>query len=424
MQWLRGMFDRGKFKPAGIETNPEALSALAQASETYAIVASQDIVDMRGRKLWNRGQRVTPALQQRLQDRGLQQPLEVCLSVEDGVTVHSLHQHLKTYFEEDSPLAMSLRPWAPVVLQQVQELPLHPVAQLLLTTALATRPKTLPHAIQAMALAGAMSDRQDSTLDIRLAMLGGLLHDIGEVYVQPHHLEHDGPLNLMGHKHLVMHPRIAQLLLGTTTDYPDALCRAIGEHHGRLDGSGYPARLGEDNISSLGRMLSVVEVTLGIMRKPHAQLARASFALRVIPGEFDPQWADLVDNFARNADEAPPNKPARSKAAMCMETLFQQALDLNADLMAQGRTGLVLEVVSIALERLDYLRNTWRDSGFAALDSDLLEAQERFELEMATKEFKKHVRQLQRECMLLGERLTVAERVLIQPLWHGLLARQ
>jgi hypothetical protein len=40
---------------------------------------------------------------------------------------------------------------------------------------------------------------------------------------------------------------------------------------------------------------------MGVLRAPLAPLTRASFALRVVPGEFDVQWASPVFNMARNA---------------------------------------------------------------------------------------------------------------------------
>lgn len=72
---------------AGNPTSPEMLQAIVKAGETYSIVASQDIVDVRGLKLWAKGQPVSAALQQRLLDRKLQRPLEACLAVEDGVAL-------------------------------------------------------------------------------------------------------------------------------------------------------------------------------------------------------------------------------------------------------------------------------------------------------------------------------------------------
>ena len=44
------------FAKGEAQTNPDVLNAIIKASETYSIVASQDIVDVRGLKLWAKGQ--------------------------------------------------------------------------------------------------------------------------------------------------------------------------------------------------------------------------------------------------------------------------------------------------------------------------------------------------------------------------------
>lgn len=410
----------------GSPTNPEVLQAIIKAGEIYSIIASQDIVDIRGLKLWAKGQPVSAALQQRLLDRKLLRPLEACLAVEDGVTLFSLHADLQTQLDGDSSLARALRPWAPVLLQHVKLLPLHSVAQLLLTTALATRPDTLPHAVAAMALAGALACGRSGLVDTRLAMLGGLLHDLGEVYIQPRYLDFAGTLDLVGHKHLVVHPRLAQMMLSSITDYPEALCRAIGEHHERHDGSGYPARLVDPNCSELGRLLAVVEVTAGILRGGHAPLTRASFALRVVPGEFDPQWASLVCNLARAVNEAVPDEPAASIAMeatplAAIEQRIEQGQQLLATLKAQGRVGAILEIVETALARLNRLQVAWNALGFWGAEARELSRAEQFELALANKELQQRLNQLQRECLLLAERLGQLEKTWIEPLWRGIL---
>ena len=409
----------------GNETNPTALSAIVKAGGAYSIVASQDIVDVRGLKLLAEGQTVSSALQQRLLERKLLHPLEACLQAEDGVTTFTLHNDLSAFLEGSSTLAIALRPWAAVLLQQVRQLPLHCVAQLLLTTALANRPNTLTHAVQAMALAGAMACREGSTMDIRLAMLGGLLHDIGETYIQPQYLDYAKPLDLVGHTHIITHPRVAHLLLRTTTDYPESLCRAIGEHHERMDGSGYPARLGGEKISTLGRLLAVVEVTMGIMRAPVAPLTRASFALRVVPGEFDSKWVGLVCELARDAHEplqdacASNNTPSILNLPLHeIDRHAKRAHDLEAKLQEQRRSGAILEIVSMARNRLVRLRVAWNALGLWGLDPTELSELEWFDAEMAANEFRQHLRELQRECLLQSQRLGVLEKVVLQPLWQ------
>ena len=412
----------------GVQAHPEALNAIVKASETYSIVASQDIVDVRGVKLWAKGQPVSQALQQRLLERKLLHPMEACLEAQDGVTPFTLLDKLKLFLDSSDALPMALRSWAPVLLQQVRALPLHSVVQLLLTTAVATRPHTLPHAVQAMALAGAMACRSGSVLDIRLAMLGGLLHDIGEVYIQPSYLDSSDSLDLIGYKHIAAHPRAAQLLLSSNTDYPEALSRAIGEHHERLDGSGYPARLHADKISPLGRLLAVVEVTMGIMRAPVAPLTRASFALRVIPGEFDPKWTGLVCDVARDAGEVLQSQQVVTQADLGatmqeIETHTQRARQVQLALHQQHPNSPAMDLAATAVQRLARLRVAWNGLGIWGLDTQEHSAQEQFEIEMASKELKQHLRELQRECLLQAERFTQAERETIEPLWDGLLKR-
>jgi hypothetical protein len=272
-----------------------------------------------------------------------------------------------------------------------------------------------------------MLSRNRPSVDVRMAMLGGLLHDLGEVYIQPQYLDHSSPLDLVGHKNLVVHPRVAQLLLRSTTDYPEALCRAIGEHHERLDGSGYPARLVNDKFSELGRVLAVVEVTLGVLRSPRAPLTRASFALRVVPGEFDPLWVALVCDAARHSKEEAPADEAGPDATQAMLPLNQieqrisQAKNLAQTLKDQGRGKPVLDVVENGITRLTRLQVAWNALGCWGLEGSTLNPTERFELELADRELKQRLRELQRECMLLSERLGEAEKLRLQPLWQDLL---
>ncbi len=70
--------------------NQHALATILEASQTKSIIASRDIFDISGIKLWARDQPVSSALQRKLLDRQLRNPLETCLLAEDGVTPQSL----------------------------------------------------------------------------------------------------------------------------------------------------------------------------------------------------------------------------------------------------------------------------------------------------------------------------------------------
>jgi hypothetical protein len=173
--------------------NPHALATILEASETKSIIASRDIFDASGIKLWARDMPVSTALQRKLLDRKLRNPLETCLMAEDGVTSQTLAAGHRQLLDSTSPLAAMLRPSAAA----------HPAGSGAPAAAFGGpaaadgRPGVTPgesfdHAVQAMALAGAlMITHGGGTSEVRLAMLAGLLHDLGEMYIDPRHGEAD-----------------------------------------------------------------------------------------------------------------------------------------------------------------------------------------------------------------------------------------
>lgn len=406
------------------QANPDFMEALVRASESYSIIASKDIVDVRGLKLWAKGQPVSAALQQRLLERKLLHPIESCLEAPDGVTLVHLVEQAESFLQSGQVLAAALRPWAGPVLQELRQLPLHSVAQLLLTTMHATRPQALAHAVVAMVMAGYIAQQQQSSpADVRLALLGGLLHDIGETYIQPQYLDHDGDLDIVGHKHMMVHSRVAQLMLEGTTDYPKALSRAVGEHHERQDGSGYPAVLAGNAISPLGALLAVAETTAGIARTTDRPFTRASFALRVVPGEYSQPYASVVFSLAQMAnEESPAIEPADTPAQTLQrinESLQQAQLRVQ-DLSVKGMGPASADLVTMAQNRLARLRVAWNSLGVWGLHGCDVAPQDLFEMQLAEKELQRRLHGLHRECLLRAQHLSADQQLALRPLWEGM----
>ena len=202
-------------------------------------------------------------------------------------------------------------------MREIEHLPIHSVAQLLLTACESSRPETFEHAVQAMALSGAlMLEHGGGTAELRLAMLCGLLHDLGEMYIDPRYGEADADraLDFQSYQQLVVHPHVGYLLIAQLTNYPATVARAIAEHHERLDGSGYPHSLQRDQMSPLGRLLAVMEGALGVLRTAPANLARVSVALRVVPGEFELGWVGAISDVARAQPAPQANLDAERRA--------------------------------------------------------------------------------------------------------------
>ena len=403
--------------------NPHALAIILEASETKSIIASRDIFDMAGTKLWAREQPVSQALQRKLLDRQLRNPLETCLMAEDGVTPHSLVLCTEALLERDTPLIALLRPHAARLVHEAAYLPLHSVAQLLLTAAQASRAAAFDHAVQAMALSGSLMLAQGgNTVDLRAAMLVGLLHDLGEMYIDPQYGEADAEreLDALSYRQLVVHPHVGQLLLRQLTDYPASLARAVAEHHERLDGTGYPHALQGDAVSPLGRLLAVAEATLGSLRAEGAELTRASIALRVVPGEFDLTWVGPVSLGARAGPrpQAVGNGAALQDRMERFDDALQAALDRLGVLAISAETdGLkgALALTQHLLRRLSLGRlasGLWQAS--AVDEADIAEA------EAAQAELAYRMQGIQRAARLRAGELSAGDAERLDHLCDGL----
>ena len=298
----------------------------------------------------------------------MRQPLEACLVAEDGVTPAALVQALVERLRSASPLAPLLGPHAERLKREAGQLVLHPVAQLLLTVGQTTRPESFRHAVDAMALCGAlMLGSGGDTPAVRLAMLCGLLHDLGEIYIAPQHgeAEADRELDFLSYQQLVVHPHVGQLLVAQLTNYPGAVARAIAEHHERLDGSGYPHALRGEQMSALGRLLAVSEAALNTLRRNGDHLLRASIALRAVPGEFDLAWVGQLSKAARTQ---PPLHAVMELADIqarlaALDYVLGVAETHVNQLAMQAPAPGSQEALGLALFLLGRLRAGWNESG-------------------------------------------------------------
>lgn len=405
--------------------NPHALATILEASQTKSIIASRDIFDITGTKLWARDMPVSGALQRKLLDRKLRHPLESCLVAEDGVTPLALVQATEKMLARDTPVSALLSRHAARLLQEAAHLPLHPAAQLLLTAGQASRPESFEHALQAMALNGALMIAHGGGIaELRVAMLCGLLHDLGEMYIDPLYgeLDADRTLDFQSYQQLVVHPHVGSLLISQLTSYPATVARAIAEHHERLDGSGYPHGLRSEQVSPQGKLLAVTEAALGVLRGGHPQLARASVALRVVPGEFDLSWVGRIAQAARQQPlpEATLSPAAIHHRLIALDGALQAAENSVNELAEATQTPTLVDALGLAQHLLRRLRTGWYASGLWA-QADV-SAQDAAEVEAVEDELLFRLRAIQRATLLRAGELPADEAARLHALCEGLVA--
>jgi len=404
--------------------NPHALACILEASETRSIISATDIFDAQGIKLWAARQPVTADLQRRLADRKLREPLESCLIAEDGVSPKVLCTALAALADGDSAINLVVKPHLARLLREAAQLEIQPAAQLLLTAAQTARTTLFDHAVAAMALNGALTAAAGGdTPAVRSAMLAGLLHDLGEVYIAPQFGEADADreLDFVSYQQLVVHPHVGYLLIRQLTQYPSVIAQAVAEHHEHLDGSGYPRALQATEISPQGRLLAVTEATLNALRSPYARLLHASVALRAVPGEYDSGWIGQISSLAALQGAAPavmetPDIQARLDA---IEQLLIGAEHAATSLNAQPTSSALHGAMELATFLIGRVRTGWNECGLWGHPAPT--AANAAEIEAIEDELYRRLRGVQRAVMLRAGSLPEADASTLSTFCDGLV---
>jgi HD superfamily phosphohydrolase YqeK len=403
--------------------NPHALATILEASQTQSIIAARDIFDISGTKLWARDLPVSQALQRKLLDRQLREPLESCLKAEDGVTARSLVEAVEAMLKQATPLTALLLTHADAILREAAKLPVHPVAQLLLTATRSSRPAAYQHAIQAMALNGALMLAQGGKpSDLRTAMLCGLLHDLGEMYIGPEFGEADAErtLDVLSYQQLVVHPHVGHLLIAQLTDYPAEIARAIAEHHERMDGSGYPHCLRGEQLSMHGRLLAVTESTLATLSEPAAPLSRASVALRVVPGEYDLRFVGLITQVVRQQPTTTAQRTTQElqERLARLAAVMHDASTATAALRSTAISAALKDALGLTEHLLARLHGGLMTSGLWSVDP--VAAPDAAEVEAVEGELRFRLRRIERAVRLRAGLLTDEDAVRLDGLCRQL----
>lgn len=93
--------------------------------------------------------------------------------------------------------------------------------------------------------------------------LGGIIHDIGKIYVPAEILSRPGKLSKMEFELIQTHPQVGYDII-KEVEFPWPIQEMVLQHHERLDGSGYPAGLKGDWICLEARILAVADVVESI----------------------------------------------------------------------------------------------------------------------------------------------------------------
>jgi len=348
-------------------SNRHCVAKLLDLSETHAIVATQDIYDEQGFKLLAKGAAVSRDMQDRLLLRKLKAPLESSLAVRDGLTVAEILQGALELIERNPALeAIAGSRGARAILRDGKDLHIPPPLMMLMTCARHSSADSFRRCQVVAALcAGIAADLEASANEAKTLLVASILHDLGEIYINPDFIKRQGHLSPPEWKHVATHPHVGQLLIRSLTSMPQAVLACIGQHHERLDGSGYPARLTRQEQHELAGWLAVADSAAALIDRGESGANRVSLALRIVPEEFDRKAADVLIRGLQSLHVTPEAKSdmACVDRADCLLAHIGTVSEILRGLMGKISSGGQLDIAGKALHLLDGFAKSLRATG-------------------------------------------------------------
>ncbi|HSC87637.1 MAG TPA: HD domain-containing phosphohydrolase, partial [Polyangiaceae bacterium] len=267
------------------EVNPHYLNHVVSTAQAHDVAVSEDILTGNGIKLLAKGARIDAGTRERLLRHKLAKPLEDCLEIVDGL-IPARFGPVAAQLLERHPLLQAL--CAPERSRSIPEslakLSLSTPMQSLLTVYAQQQEARVEHAVGVAALAMALA-RKLMPGEIerhRTLATAGLVHDIGELYIEPELVQKSTRLDALQWRHIAAHPLIAYRVLRDMVGAGGAVANAVLMHHERLDGFGYPSGLGGDEFTLDGQILAAAEWLMGMVESGVTPLLRASMAARLV----------------------------------------------------------------------------------------------------------------------------------------------
>ncbi|MBV8659415.1 MAG: HD domain-containing protein [Burkholderiales bacterium] len=374
-----------------VKVNAHFVDHLVELSNNNPVIATEDIYSGTGVKLLMKGTPVTQHLRDRLLAHKLVKPLEASLQVTDAVDGDELSQLVRTIAEERPELdalcglgaglsgseGRSERRWWS--LAYVRSVPLDSVSLLLLTMGRRDGGIPLRHAVMVTLIALGLGRRMRvSEETLRSLTIAGLLHDVGELYIDPQTLAPGHRVTIKEWRDIVAHPAIGYKLLRGIGDIGPSAARAVLEHHERWDGSGYPRGITGAQMSIAGQVVAAAEMLTGLLNKSGQTLQRVHIALKALsPGLAPDVLAAIHDVMAEMGTDpscAVPNTGAVIDSLRSTADVLAHVEQVLGKATAEAQSIVARELIADVNNRFQNIHRAFSRSGPGSLPIEAMTA--------------------------------------------------
>jgi putative nucleotidyltransferase with HDIG domain len=171
----------------------------------------------------------------------------------------------------------------------------------------AKSPFTYTHSLGVTDVAVAMArELQLAPERVQLVQRAALLHDLGKLGVPNTILDKHGPMDAAEWVVVRQHPAHSRAILERVAAFEEIAALA-GEHHERLNGSGYPLQLTGEQMSLESRLIAMADAFAAMTEERPYRPARDPRAIlqiiaRSVPQEMDPLCFEALEALVKRHD--------------------------------------------------------------------------------------------------------------------------
>ncbi len=166
-------------------------------------------------------------------------------------------------------------------------------------------PYTAGHQARVAKLAVAIGEKLDfDDHQLEGLRIGGLIHDIGKIYIPAEILNRPGPVNKYERLILQDHTKVGYEII-STVDFPWPVADMVLQHHENIDGSGYPNGLKGDEISFEAKIIAIADVVAAMSEyRPYRDIIPMDNIISTLKQQrgkkFDPEITDICIDIIQN----------------------------------------------------------------------------------------------------------------------------
>lgn len=235
---------------------------LMEVNKSHSVVTNQAIYNEQGMLLLAAGSDLNEKRAAILLQHKLMKPLEQSIGIASSFTAHQLYDYLNKFAGNIGGLVAvtNNENYQKILRQMCLYYEKFPLLQQNLTVLALRAPRIYFQGMFSATAGLAIAIQLKLSLkELQTVFIAGLFHDIGFLYLAPELSQKAQDFTNDEWKALQAHPLIAQRFLSLVPELPADIGSAIGNHHERIDGTGYPYHIFGDKLPMVSQIIAATD---------------------------------------------------------------------------------------------------------------------------------------------------------------------